>query len=149
MKTGIRAGNSYKNYYKRYKDSAKWRENKLKRMEARLLVNEDDKGAAQAIKVLNAKTHSRQKPGSKGWFHPQEITFKKMAASSDPAVAHRGREKLAKITAIYNDSRPSAIRSNNETIARETMADKLFREGLINAKRRETVNTRMARLQRR
>ena len=50
MKTGIRAGNAHKTGYKTYANSNVWLKNKIKRLERRVLKNENDTGAVDALK---------------------------------------------------------------------------------------------------
>lgn len=152
MKTGIRAGMSYKTQYKAYKDRGAWRKNKIKKLESRVLKNPNDVGAEKALEKFlksTTQTYGRGKPGNKGWFHPQEQKFLKMTGSDDPKVVEYARNKLAKIRAIYADKRPSAVRMKQAAPARETMADKLYEVGLINEKRKNFVNSRLDRVRRR
>ena len=149
MKTGIRAGVSYKTQYKAYKDRGAWRKNKIKKLERRVLANPEDKGAELALeKFLKTTTqvYGRGKPGQKGWFHPQEQNFLKMTGSSDPKIVEYAGAKLAKIRDVYADTRPSAVRMK-EYVYPEL--NKLCEVGLINEKRKETANTRMDRIRRR
>ena len=44
-----RGGNSYKTQYKLYKDQNKWYKNKVARLERRVLQNENDTGAVEAL----------------------------------------------------------------------------------------------------
>ena len=108
MKTGIRAGMSYKTQYKAYKDRGAWRKNKIKKLERRVLKNPKDVGAEKALEKFlktTTKTYGRGKPGTKGWFQPQEQKFLSMAKSDDPKLAKYASNNLAKIKAVYSDKK--------------------------------------------
>ena len=53
MKKGIRSGNAHKEGYKTYANSNIWLKNKIKRLERRVLKNEGDIGAAEALARVN------------------------------------------------------------------------------------------------
>lgn len=150
-----RSGNSYKTQYKHYKDQEIWRKNKIRKLERRVINNPNDVGAEKALenflKPTNQK-YGRGKPGSKGWFHPQEQKFLKMADSDNPKVVNFARDKLAKIRTIYADKRPSAVRMKKVSTVdytKDSVVDKFYEVGLINEKRKESLNTRMDRVRKR
>ena len=149
MKTGIRSGASYKAFYTGYKNSNRWQKNKIRKLEKRILANENDKGAEVALEIAKKKTYNRKKPGQKGWFHPQEHRLLKLMKSDNEVVRIKARDDLAKLMDIYHDKRPSAIRKGFTTNDRTTIADQLCNEGLINEKRKDAVNARMERVRRR
>jgi hypothetical protein len=155
MASRSRAGNSYKTQYKLYKDKGSWRKNKIRKLERRVLDNPNDTGAEKALENFlktTTQTYGRAKPGIKGWFQPQEQKFLKMANSDDPKVVAFARDKLAKIRAVYADKRPSAVRmkeSNAVDYNKDSVVDKFYEVGLINEKRKESLNTRMDRVRKR
>lgn len=52
MASRSRSGNSYKTQYKAYLQKDSWKKNKIKRLERRVLKNENDIGAVQALERI-------------------------------------------------------------------------------------------------
>lgn len=149
MKTGIRSGASHKAQYIGYKAGNKWQKNKIRKLEKRILANVNDKGAKAALKLATVKTYNRKKPGQKGWFHPQEQALIKKIKTAEGDELIVLNTKLATLRSVYADKRPSALRDTKSTANRITVPDQLFKTGLINEKRRDITNSRMASLRKR
>lgn len=145
MASKQRSGVSCKTQYKTYKDSGRWRKNKIKKLERRILANPEDKGAVDALdKFLKTTTkmYGRGKPGAKGWFAPQEAALlsKLKHDGKDTEVV----EKLANLRFIHSSKWAASInKSFRSTQARVSIPDQLFEIGLINEKRKEVVNARV------
>jgi hypothetical protein len=151
MKTGIRSGASYRAQYTGYKASNRWQKNKIRKLEKRILANENDTGAEKALKIARTKLYGRTKPGQKGWFHPQEQKLQKEMKSEVESIRRTAKIKMDKLLDVYLDKRPSVLKSIPSVIppTRDTVADQLFTIGIINDKRRKAVNTRMEKIRRR
>lgn len=152
-KKGLRGGASYKAQYQGYKIEGRWKKNKIRKLEKRILANENDTGAVDALEKLNksGKQYGRQKPKGKGWFHPQEIKLLKEAKSEKEVDRFMAMEKLRK---LYSDRdrfyyKPSAINNPEVLEPNKSVADQLFNIGMINEKRRGVVNARMGSLRKR
>jgi hypothetical protein len=145
-----RGGASYKAQYQGYKIESRWRKNKLAKLEKRVLANSNDDSALKTFEK-GSKLYGRSKPGSKGWFAPQETRIQKEireAKTDEDRI--RAIEKLARLNEIYEDKRPSAVRMKLEqpTLA-PLIADQLLSIGIINAKRYRAFRSRMGGLRRR
>lgn len=151
MAKKARGGQSYKTQYKTYKDTSRWRKNKIRKLEARVLKNPNDTGAEKALEdfTKGSKTYGRGKPGNKGWFHPQELALLKKIKHDGTPEDKVLINKLHKLRAVYADTRPSPLRKTSSIELGDTIADQLFNAGLINEKRRETANSRMERIRKR
>ena len=66
MAKSRRSGNSYKAQYQGYKGENRWLKNKKRRLEKRIRENENDIGAVEALKKVNAGeyTYSRNRKSS-------------------------------------------------------------------------------------
>ena len=150
MAKHARGGASYKANYKAYKDSNRWQKNKIKKLEKRILANENDTGAEAALKIASKKIYNRKKPGQKGWYHPQEQRLQKQMKSDVIDIRIAARIKLDALNTIYLDKRPSPLKKLPSIPAtRPTIADQFFDIGFINDKRRKAINTRVASIRRR
>jgi hypothetical protein len=138
-----RSGNSYKQQYQAYKLENRWKKNKLKKLERRILANPNDVGAEQAMEVVSKKVYGRKKPGQKGWFHPQEQALLKDLRSEVASIQENAKRKLNNLRSVYSDSRPTAARINIIPEPNETVADQLHNIGYISEKRRNFINSRM------
>lgn len=131
-----RGGSSYKAQYTAYKVENRAKKNKLNRLGKRLIENENDVGAETAIKIVMQKDKFRQKPGAKGWYHPQEQRLMSMLRDKDPKVVQKAAAELNRLRYIYNDKRPSATRCINQPIELPTsIKDELYSIGIIDEKR--------------
>ena len=142
-----RAGNSYKAQYSAYKAENRAKKNKISRLEKRLLDNPNDSGAEEALRIVKAKPIDkfRQKPGNKGWFHPQEQILIKALQDKDPEVVKENAEKLKNLRILNVDKRPSALRNNKcEYIPPSSMLEEFHNIGLVNEKRYNFIKSRMA-----
>jgi hypothetical protein len=150
MASKKRAGSSYKAQYTAYKAENRAKRNKIKNLEKRILANENDVGAVEALKIVNQKTKFRQKPGSKGWFHPQEQKLKALLNDKDPSIVKKAAADLANLISIYEDKRPSAARkSPNIAHTTTNITDELITTGLINEKRVKSIKSRVDRIRKR
>jgi hypothetical protein len=144
-----RSGASYKAQYQAYKTGNKWKKNRTKKLEKRVLANENDTGAVKALDNLVGKLYRRKKPGSKGWFHAQEQKLIKDIKSKDEKVRVLALEKLIKLKAVQADKRPSAIINAKIPEPNPTIADQLYNIGMISEKYRNAVNSRMGSIRKR
>lgn len=147
MASKKRAGSSHKAQYTAYKAENRAKKNKLRRLEKRVLKNENDVGAVEAIKVVQGKLTFRQKPGSKGWFPPQEQKLKALLNDKDPSVVKKAAADLANLISIYKDKLPSAARESTKITTTPTnISDELITTGLINEKRVKSIKSRVDRI---
>ena len=137
-----RGGNSYKTQYKAYTIKGQWRKNKIAKLTKRAIHNDSDNSAMIEFEK-GSKTYGREKPGKKGWFHPQETAILKALKDADPDTAKALRAQLYKIQEIYADKRPSAvIRVPVQPKLPTLIVDQLFTIGIINEKRRNSAKAR-------
>ena len=149
MANKSRSGKSDKAQYQGYKIEGRWRKNRQTRLEARVLRNEADDSALKTFEA-GSKTYGRQKPGKKGWFHPQEAQLLREVNSEVKSVSEAAKIKLANLREIYEDKRPSAVRM--KPIRPElppTTAQQLLNIGVISAKRYKTFKQSLGRIRRR
>lgn len=143
MGTKSRAGNSDKTQYKAYQIKGQWRKNKEAKLTKRALVNENDTHALDVF-LKGGKVIGRHKPGSKGWFAPQEAKLNREIKSGDLDIARVARAKLAKLQEVYEDKRPTPVRNKTiMPILPLTVAQQFLAAGVINAKRYKTFEQKL------
>ena len=137
------AGNSRKNQYKAYAIKNQWRKNKEAKLLKRVKENENDTHALEVF-MAGKKVIGRKKPGTKGWFAPQEANLLRLLKSADDTTAKVLRQKLANLREVHEDKRPSAIRSKKVVQVLPTnIAKQLLDTGIINAKRYKTAEQKL------
>ena len=147
MPNKSRSGVSDNTQYKAYKDKNMSQYNKINKLEKRVLANEKDTGAEEALKIARVKVYGRGRPGQKGWFHPQEQKLLKLIAAEKDTI--RNRTKLAILRSVHADKRPTAIQDAEPVELNATIPDQLYAIGIINEKRKNTANARNNRISRR
>lgn len=143
-----RGGASYKAQYTTYEAENRAKKNKVRKLLKRVRENENDKGAIDALNLINSGkwNHNRNKFSNKGWYHPQQAELLKKLKSENEQVVLSSKEKLKQLAYIYNDKKASAIKSPNKIDIPDSMLDQLYKVGLVNEKRYNSIKSRLGSL---
>lgn len=113
MKTGIRAGKSYKEQYQAYKIKGMYARNREMRLGRHVLYNPEDLQAANALKSGKYKTYRRRKPMHRGINTGMPIYDKR---------TKRVVDRIKLVTDLFPNTKPEPVK---------TVAEQMHNLGII------------------